>query len=88
MNTTHHLTKIIGGALLSGAVALAGFGLSSGTAHAFNPQPDPPGRPQPNISGRPHVSFNPQQAKDAIGVQTASCFEGYHSGMQCIPNPS
>ncbi len=36
--------KIIAGALLSGGVAAAGLGLATGTANAFNPQPDPPGR--------------------------------------------
>ncbi|HET7664867.1 MAG TPA: hypothetical protein VFK56_02040 [Mycobacterium sp.] len=30
-------------ALLSGSIALAGLGLSMGTAYAFDPQPDPPG---------------------------------------------
>jgi hypothetical protein len=33
--------RIIVGALLSGGFALAGLGLSMGTAHAFDPQPDP-----------------------------------------------
>ncbi len=36
--------KVIAGALLSGGVAVAGLGLATGTANAFNPQPDPPGR--------------------------------------------
>ena len=44
MSTTHNLKRIIVGALLSGSVALAGLGLSMGTAQAFNPQPDPPGK--------------------------------------------
>ena len=53
MNHTHHLTRMIAGALLSGGVALTGLGLA--TAHASpaiygpipagQPQPDPPGRP-------------------------------------------
>ena len=38
------MKRIIVGALLSGSVALAGLGLSTGTAHAFDPQPDPPGK--------------------------------------------
>ena len=33
------------GALLFGGVALAGLGLSMGTAQAFDPQPDPPALP-------------------------------------------
>jgi len=43
---------------------LAGLGLSMGTAQAFNPQPDPPGKirgfdPQPDPPGVIH-GFNPQ----------------------------
>jgi hypothetical protein len=45
MSTTHNVKRIIVGALLSGSVALAGVGLSMGTAQAFDPQPDPPGLP-------------------------------------------
>jgi len=33
------MKRIIVGALLSGSVALAGLGLSMGTAQAFDPQP-------------------------------------------------
>jgi hypothetical protein len=47
MNTHRNLTKMIAGALLSAGVALAGFGLATGTANAFNPQPDPPGKSAP-----------------------------------------
>jgi hypothetical protein len=49
MSTTHNVKRIIVGALLSGSVALAGLGLSMGTAQAFNPQPDPPGLPAPAV---------------------------------------
>lgn len=35
MNTAHTLKRIIAGALLTGGVALAGFGLAAGTAHAY-----------------------------------------------------
>jgi len=45
MSTTHNMKRIVVGALLSGGVALAGLGLSIGTAQAFNPQPHPPGLP-------------------------------------------
>jgi hypothetical protein len=38
------MKRIIIGGLLSGSSALAGLGLSMGTAQAFNPQPDPPGK--------------------------------------------
>jgi hypothetical protein len=52
MRTTHNVRRIIVGALLSGSVTLAGFGLSIGTAQAFDPQPGPTGKirgfdPQP-----------------------------------------
>ena len=53
MTTTLNMKKMAGKALLSGALALAGLGLASGTAQAFNPQPEPPGKPIP-------VSVNPQ----------------------------
>jgi hypothetical protein len=41
MNATHHRKRIIAGALLSGSLAVAGLGLSAGTAQAepsFVPQ--------------------------------------------------
>ena len=68
MSTTNNVKRIIVGALLSGGVALAGLGLSMGTAQAFNPQPDPPGKirgfdPQPDPPAlNPGVirGFNPQ----------------------------
>ena len=41
MNTTHNLKKMIIGALLSGGVALAGFGLNAGTAQAAPSGPGP-----------------------------------------------
>jgi hypothetical protein len=41
MNTTHNLKKIIVGALLSGGVALAGLGMTAGTAAASPQSPDP-----------------------------------------------
>jgi len=41
---THNLKKAAAKAVLTSAVALAGLGLASGTAHAFDPQPDPPSR--------------------------------------------
>lgn len=34
MNTTHTMKRIIAGALLSGGVAVAGFGMAAGTAQA------------------------------------------------------
>jgi hypothetical protein len=66
MTAIHIMKKVVGTALLSGSVALAGLGLASGTASAFNPQPDPPGQPgavavnpQPDSPGN-RVAFNPQ----------------------------
>jgi hypothetical protein len=40
MNTPRNLTKMLGGALLSAGLALAGLGMATGTAHA---QPGCPG---------------------------------------------
>jgi hypothetical protein len=54
MNTTRTLRRTAVGALLSGAVAMAGFGLAAGTAHGRQPGPvsmvpraihEPPGEP-------------------------------------------
>jgi hypothetical protein len=58
----NNMKKIIVGALLSGGVALAGMGLSMGTAHAFDPQPDPPGESVSSPRLNPGVirGFNPQ----------------------------
>jgi hypothetical protein len=67
MTTTHNVKKLAGKALLSGAAALVALGLASGTAQAFNPQPDPPGKPaavavnpQPETSERGIIAVNPQ----------------------------
>jgi hypothetical protein len=56
MNTPHTLTRIISGTLLSGGVAVAGFGLSAGTAHALPRCEVPygcwcPGQPLPQTAG-------------------------------------
>jgi hypothetical protein len=70
MSTTHNMTRIVGGALLSGGVALAGLGLSMGTAQAFNPQPDPPGK----VASAQRVNpgdihgFNPQPDPPGLPV--------------------
>lgn len=45
MTTIHNMKKLAGKAVLSAGVALVALGLASGTAHPFNPQPDPPGKP-------------------------------------------
>ncbi|MHA7664172.1 hypothetical protein [Mycolicibacterium sp. HS_4_1] len=65
MLSIHNIKKVAGTALLSGGLALVGFGLASGTAQAFNPQPEPPGKPV-NVSVTPRISspgairgFNP-----------------------------
>ena len=62
MSTTHNVKRIIVGALLSGSVAMAGLGLSMGTAQAFDPQPEPPGKVAPShelYPGEIH-GFDPQ----------------------------
>ena len=43
---SHTVKKIAGQALLSAGLALAALGLASGTANAFDPQPDPPANPK------------------------------------------
>jgi hypothetical protein len=62
MSTTNNVKRIIVGALLSGSVALAGFGLSMGTAQAFDPQPDPPGKSEisPRLNPGKIRGFDPQ----------------------------
>ena len=54
--------RIIIGGLLSGSIALAGLGLSMGTAQAWNPQPDPPRTVNTSPITNPGVirGFNPQ----------------------------
>jgi hypothetical protein len=60
--SSHAVKKIAGQALLSAGLALAALGLTSGTAHAFDPQPDPPAKP--NITeikqkpSQPHAPLN------------------------------
>jgi hypothetical protein len=53
----HTISKALIGTLLSAGLSIAGLGLAAGTAQAFNPQPDPPGKPlSPGII----QGFNPQ----------------------------
>jgi hypothetical protein len=42
---SRNLKKAAAKAVLSGGLALAGLALASGTAHAFDPQPEPPTKP-------------------------------------------
>ena len=76
MSTNHNVMRIIAGALLSGSVALAGLGLSMGTAQAFNPQPDPPGKVAPAQKLNPGEihGFNPQP--DPPGLPAAAVQRG------------
>src|ERR1700694_3551577 len=76
MSTNHNVMRIIAGALLSGSVALAGLGLSMGTAQAFNPQPDPPGKVAPAQKLNPGEihGFNPQT--DPPGLPAAAVQRG------------
>ncbi|OKH83166.1 hypothetical protein EB75_10535 [Mycobacterium sp. ST-F2] len=79
MLSTHHIKKVAGTALLSGGLTLIGFGLASGTAQAFNPQPEPPtkpvtvGHPQFTNPGVIH-GFNPQP--DPPGLPVAGGIRG------------
>jgi hypothetical protein len=46
MDNTRTLKQIIAGAMLSGGIALSGFGLATGTAHADGPHHWCPGNPK------------------------------------------
>lgn len=73
MTTTDNIKRIVVGALLSGSLALAGLELSMGTAQAFNPQPDPPGKvasAQPVNPGEIH-GFNPQPDPPGLPASVA-----------------
>jgi hypothetical protein len=67
------MKRIIVGALLSGSVALAGLGLSMGTAQAFDPQPDPPGKVAPThrLSPGEIHGFNPQPDPPGLPASAA-----------------
>jgi hypothetical protein len=56
------MKKILFGTLLSAGIALAALGLSTGTAQAFDPQPDPPGETTsaPRLNPGVMRGFNPQ----------------------------
>jgi hypothetical protein len=69
MSTTRNVKRIIVAALLSGGVALAGFGLSMGTAQAFDPQPDPPGK----IRG-----FDPQPEPPSVSRLNPGVIRGFN----------
>jgi hypothetical protein len=70
MSTTRNVKRIVVGALLSGGIALAGFGLSMGSAQAFDPQPEPPGKVAPSQKLNPGVirGFDPQPDPPALSA--------------------
>ncbi|WP_155948598.1 hypothetical protein [Mycobacterium sp. URHB0044] len=59
--------KLTGKTLLAGGFALAALGLASGTAQAFNPQPEPPTKPSSVIGNpvqeRSIIAVHPQQER-------------------------
>jgi hypothetical protein len=67
------MKRIIVGALLSGSVALAGLGLGMGTAQAFDPQQDPPGKVAPTHRLNPGEihGFNPQPDPPGLPASAA-----------------
>lgn len=73
----NNMKRIIVGALLSGGIALAGLGLSMGTAHAFDPQPDPPGESVSSPRLNPGVirGFDPQP-EPPVRVAPAAAQQG------------
>ena len=66
MTITRSMKTFAAKALLAGGVALIGLGLASGTAQAFNPQPEPPVKPTAvavnpaNLNKSTKVGFDPQ----------------------------
>lgn len=53
---SHNLKKAVAKGLLSSSLAVVGLGLASGTAHAFDPQPDPPSNPRVTVNQqKPYV---------------------------------
>jgi len=69
--TMSHKTKEMAGkALLSAGLALAALGLASGTAHAFDPQPDPPA--QPKITDVQQTPVQTQFGLDSGRVRVSS----------------
>jgi hypothetical protein len=74
MITTHDMKKMIGKAVVTGGVALVGLGLATGTAQAFNPQPDPPGKPiaiavnPPDTSRGGIIAVNPQPERPNLAI--------------------
>ena len=78
MSTTHNLKRIVIGALLSGSVALAGLGLSMGTAQAFDPQPEPPGKVAPAQRQNPGEirAFDPQPDPPAPSLPASAVQRG------------
>jgi hypothetical protein len=88
MSTTHNVKRIVVGALLSGSVALAGFGLSMGTAQAFDPQPEPPGKvaPSQKLSPGEIRGFDPQPDPPA-SVPSSRLNPGVIRGFNPQPEP-
>jgi hypothetical protein len=78
MITTHDMKKLAGKALLATGVALVALGLASGTAQAFNPQPEPPVKPgtaqgfdpqpEPPGANRSIIAVHPQPGRPQISV--------------------
>jgi hypothetical protein len=88
MSTTHNVKRIIVGALLFGGVALAGLGLSMGTAQAFDPQPEPPGKVAPSHKLSPGEirGFDPQPDPPA-SVPSSRLNPGVIRGFNPQPEP-
>jgi hypothetical protein len=70
--------RIIVGALLSGSVALAGLGPTMGTAQAFDPQPEPPGKVAPAQKLNPGGirGFDPQPDPPLPSLQASAVQRG------------
>jgi hypothetical protein len=78
MITTKNVKRIIAGAVLSGGVAMVALAMSTGTASAFNPQPDPPGKVayQQHLNPGEIHGFNPQPDPPGLTAPAIATTQG------------
>jgi hypothetical protein len=68
---SHNLKKAVAKGLLSSSLAVVGLGLASGTAHAFDPQPDPPSNPRVTVNQqKPYVDGSVRVGDGSVAVAT------------------
>lgn len=76
MNTPQNWKRTMVGALLSGGIALAGFGLATGTAHATDIAPHRwcPGQPMPHSN--PPLTWNMRVCHEYHAIPGGRLVEG------------